>query len=170
MFQPVRFGARPSFALVLVVCFALPGCQQPMQSNMGTRSGNIGTQSGPGTQMEAASVKNLKQLQMGIAMYTQDWDSVLPNLQTASAAQNCLKVYIKSPLIFVTPDTNQPYLPNAALSGKKLASIPNPNSTVLFYEPEPMSDGTRAVAYVDGHVLRIPEADWTKLKAVQKIP
>ncbi len=166
MIKSIRFVGNATVPIVLALSVLLPGCRPPVQSNMGA----MGTQSNSVTRTAAFSVKNLKEIGRGIAMYRQDWDDSLPPLLTNDATQNALKVYVKQLSVFITPDTFLPYIANVALSGKKVASITNPAGCVLFYEPEPMSDGTRAVAYVDGHVLRIPEAEWTKLKADQQIP
>lgn len=116
------------------------------------------------------SLNNLKQLALALLMCANDYDEVLPQLTDAAAVKKTLLPYVKSESLFINPVTKQPYLPNPILSGKKLAHITNPRAMVLFFEDSPAPDGTRGVAFLDGHAKRVPEAEWEALKKASKIP
>jgi hypothetical protein len=56
------------------------------------------------------------------------------------------------------------------LSDHKLAHITKPDEMVVFYEAAPDDDGMRAVAFLDGRVKRIAEAEWPTVARASKIP
>ena len=118
----------------------------------------------------SSSLSNLKQLGLGMMMYAQDYDEVLPPMKDAATMKKSLMPYVKSEQIFISPITKDAYRPNPILSGKKLAHIANPAAMVSIYEASPAPDGTRGVAFVDGHAKRIKEAEWPRLKQASKIP
>ena len=64
----------------------------------------------------------------------------------------------------------EPYQPNPGLAGLPILQIAKPAETVAFYEMRPTADGTRGVAFVDGHVQRIREAEWPRLREASRIP
>jgi prepilin-type processing-associated H-X9-DG protein len=72
--------------------------------------------------------------------------------------------------IFRHPGTKRIYRPNPFLSRKSLAAINNPAQMVTFYEAAPSADGRRAVLYLDGHVMRVAEADWPRIRQASRIP
>ena len=116
------------------------------------------------------SVDRLKQVALAAIMYAQDYDEKLPPMKSAEAAKEALKPYVRSEEIFVDPTSKKPFKANAALSGKQLSQIEQPGETILFYEAQPGADGTRAAAFVDGHVARLSAEDWERLKKLSKIP
>lgn len=119
--------------------------------------------------INAMSVASLRELGAGLQNYLEDHDGVLPPLQDAAAAKAALKPYAAA-AIFGHPRTKEAYLPNAILSGKKLAHITNPAAMVAFYEAHPAADGKRALLFLDGHVKRIKEAEWPLVKRASRIP
>jgi hypothetical protein len=112
----------------------------------------------------SASVSNLKQLGTALLIYAQDYDERLPPVADAGSARELLNPYVKNEQIFLQPATGRPYEPNPVLAGRSLAEIDVPAETVSFYEPEAAPDQTRGVAYVDGHVQRLPESGWPRLQ------
>lgn len=125
-----------------------------------------------------ASVSNLKQIGLGLAMYVQDYDEVYPPTRSVqskaeitapigklAAVQQVLRPYVKSVDLFSHPATHELYQPNPALSGVYESSISDRVHVVAFWEKSPMSDGTRAVLYLNGHVAREPEANWPAILA-----
>jgi prepilin-type processing-associated H-X9-DG protein len=132
-----------------------------------------------------ASVRNLRQIGVGLMMYAQDYDEKLPLMTSARSrremqqplpprrsgtVQQVLMPYVRTPETFVHPATRQIYRPNPSLSRKSLGEIEDAATTVAFYEPAVASDGKRAVLFLDGHVERVPETDWPRLKKESKIP
>ncbi len=118
---------------------------------------------------EAKSVTNLKQLGLGLVQYVQDYDEKFPPMQSAAIAKKAIYPYVKSDAIFQHPATHEPYRPNTSLSGHSLAEIEAPASTVAYFEASAV-DGLRAVLFVDGHVKRLPDAEWRRLLAASHLP
>jgi hypothetical protein len=106
----------------------------------------------------------LQSIWYGLSTYTQSNDGKLPSMKTTAEVQDALASYITDPTIFVHPTSGENYLPNTSLSSKKVETITNPEEIVIFYEASPAKDGTRAVVYVSGTVLRLPEVDWQQAK------
>lgn len=118
---------------------------------------------------EAQSVTNLKQLGLGLVQYNQDYDEMFPPMQSIAIAKKAIYPYIKSDAIFQHPVTHEPYRPNTSLSGHSLAEIDAPASTVAYYEAS-ATNGLRAVLFVDGHVKRLPDAEWRRLLTASHLP
>ncbi len=117
-----------------------------------------------------SSVSNLKQVSLGLLQYVQDYDENLPPMKDAATVKKAIYPYVKSDQIFIQPDTKRPYKPNSSLSGRSLATFSAPATMVTFYEDAADQDNTRAVAFLDGHVVRIPEAQWPSLKRASHVP
>jgi hypothetical protein len=119
---------------------------------------------------KSQSLNNLKQLALGVMMYVQDYDEILPPMQTPAKVQEVVQPYVKNPEMFKDPVTGEAYIPNPTLSQKKLAHIANPADFVLYFEPKPAPDGTRGIAFLDGSAKRIKEEDWPRYVRSSKIP
>jgi len=119
---------------------------------------------------EADSMSNLKQVGLAMMQYVQDYDEVYPPMKSQEKVRKVLEPYVRNTSIFIHPGSKQPYQFNANLSGKNLAKIAEPAAMVAAFEPVPDGSGMRAICFADGHVKRIPEPEWIKLKAKQKIP
>ena len=109
-----------------------------------------------------ATVSSLKQLGLAIQMYAQDHDQRLPPLRTMQESRSVLMEYVKSAAVFAHPISHQPYQPNSAMDGKSLGELSDPATAVLFYEATPADDGTRAVLFANGAVMRLPDALWRR--------
>ena len=68
-----------------------------------------------------------------------------------------------TPEILVHPATNQPYIYNRNLSNKPQDKIKDPANTPMFWEANPDTANMRNVAFVDGSVKTIKEAEWQKM-------
>lgn len=142
-----------------------------MQEEISAQNGLLGTIAEQTAKpVNYSSDSNLKQLGLALIMYAQDYDSVLPPMKEAATVKKALLPYTKDESVFVRPDTQEPYQPNPILSRKKLAHIKFPASMVALYESSPAADGTRGLLFLDGHVARIPEAEWPQHKQASKIP
>lgn len=115
------------------------------------------------------SLNNLKQITAGLLLYAQDYDEVLPPIKDPASVKQLIQPYLKNVADFTNPITHQLYQVNLILSAHKLKDIPDPAAMVLFYEDSPAPDNTRGVAFLDGHVKRIPETQWPALKRLSKI-
>jgi prepilin-type processing-associated H-X9-DG protein len=135
---------------------------------------------------EAQSVANLRQVGLALAQYAQDYDEKLPPMRSAHSLQQMrearlnppqtatvqylLQPYARSIEIFRHPGTKRIYRPNPFLSRKSLAAINSPAQMVTFYEAVPAANGRRAVLFLDGHVERVAEADWPRIRQASRIP
>ncbi len=120
-----------------------------------------------------SSLSNLHQLAQAVHLYSNDWREEFPPMKDANSVKKALYPnYVSSEATFLHPQTKQPYQPNTSLGGKTIPSITNPDQVVMFYEAMPADNGTRGVAFVDGHaVLLVSEKDqWPKLKQASGIP
>ncbi len=117
-----------------------------------------------------ASTSNLKQIGLALLQYTQDYDEVLPPMKSAAVTKAAIYPYVKSDAVFQEPPTNVAYQPNTSLSHRKLASFQDPASMVVYYEPTLQSDRLRAVLFLDGHVKRLADADWQRVKSASHVP
>ena len=115
------------------------------------------------------SMNNLKQVGLGLMMYTEDNGGRLPDLTDSAKMKQVLVKYISNDRVFVRPKTGEPYLPNPTLSGKPLKDL-KAGEIVVVYEATPADDETRAVLFLDGHVERIVDARWQELKKSSGIP
>jgi hypothetical protein len=119
----------------------------------------------------ASSLSNLQQLGLALLMYCSDYDEVLPKaMGKPDAMQKALYPYTKNNELFKNPMTGTLYLSNAILAKKKVDHIKYPSQMVTFYESEPASDGTRGVAFLDGHAKRLTASEWASVKKTSKIP
>lgn len=167
-------GLLAAVAVVLLVPWRVTA-----QTSGGTRS--------PELQAEAQS--RLKQLGRALQMYAQDYDETLPPMQSPAAVKKVLSPYVrKNDAVFLDPRTNAPFQPNASLSGKRIGTVTltlkrashrvrikergevtHPGEVVALYELTPDAQGERNVMYVDGHVKRVWEAEWQRLKQLSHI-
>ncbi len=117
----------------------------------------------------ASSESNLKQLGVALMMYTQDYDECYPLAKNAPSLKDQLMPYVKNEAVFVQPGSEEPYQPNPALAGKSMAQLREPARTPAVFEASAAEDGTRAVAFADGHASRIPEEEYQSLLAASKV-
>src|SRR5439155_22779595 len=116
----------------------------------------------------SSSTSNLKQVSLALLMYVQDYVEVLPPMKNPQQTKKVLMPYVKNEKVFVQPETKEPYVPNPVLSHKRVKQIANPAQFVVFYEASPIN-GTRGVAFLAGHVKRVSESEWARLKRASKI-
>jgi hypothetical protein len=116
------------------------------------------------------SLSNLKNVALAAQMFMADYDDKIPPVDTAEAFRKALEEYVASDDVFQDPDTGESYAVNASLQGKSLSAIQDPAVIVLVYQPTPRDDGTRGVGFLDGHVKRVSDEEWQKLKAESGIP
>jgi hypothetical protein len=116
-----------------------------------------------------ASAKHLGKLAAAVTTYVKE-RKVLPLLSDVRTAEQELILYAGSKDVFLQPETKKPYRPNPAVAGRKPAEFDKPDKVVLFYEAAAAGDGTRGVLFLDGHIDRLIEPQWKKLKETAKLP
>lgn len=124
----------------------------------------------PAPDPQVATVSDMKQLGLALDQYIQDYDEKLPPMKTAAIAKKVLYPYAKTDSVFEQPQTHTLFQPNTSLSGRSLASFDTPASMVIYYEDAPEADGLRAVLFLDGHVRRLADADWQRVKTASHVP
>jgi prepilin-type processing-associated H-X9-DG protein len=114
---------------------------------------------------QEACLSNLKQLGLGVLMYAQDHNEVLPPAETWC---DDMFPYLKNAQVYCCPLNPYGYTYNVTLSRKPLAQIERPAETILFFElghreQNAAADPTKVqaahrhgngdnFAYADGHV------------------
>ena len=113
----------------------------------------------------AESLSNLKNLALAVQMFMADNEDVMPDMTDMVAVMDELGDYVRNDEVFFQPDTGQAYGINTSLSQRRLAEVRDPVSVAVFYEEEPGDDGTRGVAFLDGHAARLSREQWEEIKA-----
>lgn len=116
---------------------------------------NQGTYSGSGRQKSNSDIANIKQLALGVGMYIQDYDEVLPPMDNYATFKQVVLPYLKSDSLFYQPSSGLPYVLNTSLSEVSFANIQSPAETELLRDPVPNSAGFVAVAFADFHVKSV---------------
>ncbi len=119
-------------------------------------------------ELNDASAKNLRKLGVAVNTYVSE-RKVLPLLTDVRTAEQELILYAGHKDTFIQPQTKKPYQPNPALSGRKPAEFDKADKVVLFYEDQPAADGARNVLFLDGHVDRLIEQQWKRLKEAAQL-
>ena len=96
-------------------------------------------------------VLNVKQVNLSLMMYIQDYDQTYPPMNSASQFQTLLQPYTRNPQIFYCPITRFPYTPNASLSYVNAATLASPATTITLNDAKPHPDGRSTYGYADGH-------------------
>jgi prepilin-type processing-associated H-X9-DG protein len=117
-----------------------------------------------------ASLSNLRQLALAIMMFAYDHDETLPPLRNITVAKRSLAPYAGKVDIFTFPGTNEAYITNPAASRVHLDRIRRPDRFILAYESRMAPDHRRSAAFADGHVRRVPEAEWSRVWKAGRAP
>jgi hypothetical protein len=111
------------------------------------------------------ALSNLKQVALGMMMYCADSDDVLPYVQGTKAAQYVTFPYMKSIKLWESKNPNGGELRfNVALGGVSVTAIEDPSAVPLLFDSKAWPDGTRLVAFADGHVKSVDETTWKSLQ------
>ena len=110
---------------------------------------------------KSVSVGNLKQLALATVMYSQDFDNKFPQATTIEGIQKSINPYLRNQKSFKSPK-GEAYLFNFILSGTDCGKVTAPQEMVLFYEASAWPDKSRGVAFTDGHVKMLSEAEFRK--------
>lgn len=157
----------PDLKLTLVKIAAINSFQ-PLPNL--TKEGFVKAMSTPPAETVAAHSKsqtqsNLKQLALATMMYASDYDDVLPWPQSSRGAVSVIYPYIKSLEIVKSPNPEgaEYYRFNANIGGASTIQE-SPAAVPMWYEAKPWPDGSRAVAFLDGHVEMVPAQDWPRIE------
>ncbi len=115
----------------------------------------------------AEVIVQLKRLNAALLMYAQDHDDAYPD---AATWQHDLAPQVGTDDLFHHPLTGEAYGYNPRLSKKTQKSLAHPAEIAVLYEAQPAEDGQRAVAFADGHVVRVPDTKWAEIRRTSGIP
>ncbi|HEY3779622.1 MAG TPA: hypothetical protein VGL56_00965 [Fimbriimonadaceae bacterium] len=107
-------------------------------------------------------LSNAKQLAMAIFSFENDHNDTLPDMTNTNVLRSKLMPYIQHSAVFKDPDSKRPFIPNFVLSKVKASDIRKPEEVILIYSPIIEKNGTRGVAFADGHARDISEDDFVK--------
>lgn len=110
----------------------------------------------------STALSNVKQVALALLIYSTDNDDRFPKADSSAKARALTHPYTKSDELWQTPGGTR-VLYNVALSGVSSTSLSDPAATLLVWEEKPASDGTRAIAFTDGHAKRVSESEWDRL-------
>lgn len=121
----------------------------------------------PRTEAEARTrtITNAKQVALGLLMYTADYDEVFPFVQSTAGAREVTQPYMRSVDFWATFNPNGgTFLMSMAVAGVRTADIKNPETVPLVYESRAWPDGTRVVAFADGHCRFVNAEKWAQIE------
>ena len=119
---------------------------------------------------QTQTLSNLKQVGLALLEYVQDWDERYPLAQTTTALEPALYPYARTNSIYTDPNTGGLFQYNATLAGTVTSTYNMPSTYVTFYDLNPPLSDAQPVAFLDGHVALVTEAQWTQYKLSSNIP
>jgi hypothetical protein len=93
----------------------------------------------------------------------------LSEITRSTPVQLRIQPYVRNMELFRHPVTNELYRFNLSLSYKNESSIERIAEIAMVYEGSPAPDGTRGVAFTDGHVQRVTADEWEQIKKVSGV-
>lgn len=123
--------------------------------------------------------EHLGQLYTALGKYADAHDGKLPPMQNAAVAQKALAPYAQAnewgthrpANNFIDPRTNQVFLPNPFLSGKKMSSFEEvKNWLIAYYELIPAPHYGCMVLTLSGNRKYVSQEQWPSVKKASKIP
>ena len=103
-------------------------------------------------------------------MYAHDYDETFPVAPNKETVQRLTRPYVNNITTYSDPNTGIPFEWNSYLTGKTLASIENPSTTVSFYVAIPTVPDSRPVATLGRNPKLVTDVEWMLLKASSHIP
>jgi hypothetical protein len=111
------------------------------------------------------TLQNLKRLSLALIMYSTDWDDVLPYAQTTKAVFFVTEPYFLNGTITKTLNPRGgEFRFNMSIGGVSFVDFDEPMNVPLFYESQSWPDGTRGVAFCDGHCEFVSPSRWSSIE------
>ncbi|HMS56411.1 MAG TPA: hypothetical protein PKA27_13510 [Fimbriimonadaceae bacterium] len=116
--------------------------------------------------LKTQSLSNIKQVALATMMYVADYDDVFPWPQSSRGAIAVQYPYMKDLALgkSTNPDANEYYRFNTNVGGVAQTDIEDPQSVPLWYEGKPWPDGSRCVAFCDGHAKTVSAEEWPEVE------
>ncbi|MBC8141700.1 MAG: hypothetical protein H7Y38_09705 [Armatimonadetes bacterium] len=116
---------------------------------------------------------HLKSAGLALLQYATDYDDTLPPTMRTSTMPQYLTPYLHhlgvAP-VFVDSQSKMPFTWRTVLGSLYVDNVLEGSSVVVAYSPAPVNRATsprRLTLFLDGHIKRIPEADFWKLFAAK---
>lgn len=108
------------------------------------------------------NLSNLKQVALAMHLYASDYDDVIPWGQSSRTVHHVLEPYLRNVKVSqsLNPNGVGLYLFNMNLGGVSIGDIQDVAEIPMFFDPQPWPDGSRGVAYADGHARIVKPEDW----------
>jgi prepilin-type processing-associated H-X9-DG protein len=114
---------------------------------------------GPGQAERALCVWNLRRIAVSAILYAQEHQERMLKARGGRDALLQLDPYLQGKSVAAAcPETGKAYVFNTALSDHPRPPTGVRAATPVFKDAEPHSDGTVTVAFLDGHVKKVPGA------------
>jgi len=110
-------------------------------------------------------LSDLKQVAIATLMYVNDWDDIYPVFKDPQKLHDAIHPYLKNREIWNTHNpkgTTFNYALN--LANVNMTSIPEPSNAPMYFESGTWQDGSRLVAFTDGHVKIIHPDRWADVE------
>lgn len=114
---------------------------------------------------QTTALSNMKQLALGMIMYTGDYDDVMPYVQDSKSAFAVTQPYLKNSQLQNSLNPGSRILMNMSIAGVEVTLVEAPADTVLYYDEKAWPDGRHLVAFLDGHVKYVDPDGWQKCQA-----
>ena len=117
------------------------------------------------------ALSNVKQVATAMMIYLSDSEDIFPYVQSTSSLVEVLHPYTKSTEIWKSLNTKGEgrFLFNMSLAGVSQTDVKDPAATPMLFDPNAYPDGTRVVAYVDGHARTVSAEQWAKVQSAMKV-
>ncbi|MBV9866435.1 MAG: PD40 domain-containing protein [Abitibacteriaceae bacterium] len=115
------------------------------------------------------SLNNLQQIGAALHEYAAKHEGALPPMLDNQELTKQLLPYLDSADVLNQPETQTPYVWNKIFSDQVIENFTKAADIIIVYQAAPDPDHLRNVLFLDGHVARIPEAEWTRAKIVSRI-
>ena len=117
---------------------------------LGLRSATLGAS---GFDPASATVGNARLLALAVTQYEQNNDEYLPPTDTQAHFQAALLPFVQDPLVFISPETGKPFLPNPAISHLQITQFSDLGTVVIFQDAPPPGLAP-VIAFLDQHIER----------------
>ena len=117
------------------------------------------------TEGAAVSLRTLVILARGVRTAISAHNNVVPKVGAVVTPElrRAFYPHVHDERTWRNPMNDQFYKPNPAISGLKYDRVLNAKYVPAFYEAETAGDGTRGVAFLDGHAERLAAARWERI-------
>jgi hypothetical protein len=117
---------------------------------------------------KTTNMSNLKQLAVAAMIYMSDNNDLTPSAKNQKTIESQLMPYIKNKFMFLsTHEKGGKFQYNFSIAAKDSKLFSDQAAVWLFVDPNIWPGNLHCVAFLDGHVKYISDADWKKAKSTK---